>query len=96
MLCKASSTARTIFILLAIFSTGCISSRYSTAAEPEWTNRVLKVGQDREKTNELPITERPYRPLHFYGNTVRRRHYRGTAVPNMQDFARTLSSIGPR
>jgi hypothetical protein len=27
------------------------------------------------------ILDRPYRAGHFYGNTVRRRHHHGTALP---------------
>jgi hypothetical protein len=31
----------------------------------------------REEIKAMPITERPYRAGHFYGNTVRRRMRRG-------------------
>jgi hypothetical protein len=30
----------------------------------------------RQEIRELPILERPSRPGHFYGNTVRRNHVR--------------------
>lgn len=41
--------------------------------------RIIAFGETRQQIQSTPITERPYRPLHVYGNTVRRRHYRGTA-----------------
>lgn len=55
--------------------------------EPEWTGRVIKRGAERAEMDATPILERPNRPLHFYGNTVRRRHYRGSAMPTTRDFA---------
>jgi hypothetical protein len=65
------------------------------AAEPKWTHRVLKIGADREKTNSTDILLRPYRPMHFYGNTIRRLHYRGQARPTASDMFKTIRYIGP-
>jgi hypothetical protein len=56
------------------------------AGEPSWSYGVVRVGEEREAIKSKPITERPYRPFHFYGNTVRRMHYRGTAVPAPRDI----------
>ena len=56
-----------------------------SAQEPGWTGRILKVGPERAAVDALPIEQRPYRPLHFYGNTVRRQYYRGTPVPMPRD-----------
>lgn len=53
--------------------------------EPGWVHGVVRTGQERDAIKSLPITQRPYRPLHFYGNTVRRLHYRGTALPAPRD-----------
>jgi hypothetical protein len=39
--------------------------------------RVVTFGESREQIKSTPVLERPYRPLHVYGNTVRRRHHRG-------------------
>lgn len=58
----------------------------SFGQQPEWTGRVLKVGIDRQYTDSVDILERPYRPFHFYGNTVRRMHYRGFPLPLPVDF----------
>lgn len=38
----------------------------------KWYPYVIARGSDRDRIKELPIEQRPNRPLHFYGNTVRR------------------------
>lgn len=38
----------------------------------KWYPYVIARGSDRDRIKEMPIEQRPYRPLHFYGNTVRR------------------------
>ena len=35
--------------------------------------RVITFGDTREQIKSTPVTDRPNRPLHVYGNTVRRR-----------------------
>lgn len=59
----------------------CLVAMSGEAREPGWDWRVVTFGDQREKIQETPILERDYRPLHFYGNTVRRMHYRGTPLP---------------
>lgn len=61
-----------------------------SAAEPQWTSQVVKRGEDRAKTNSTDILHRPNRPLHFYGNTVRRAYYRGSARPTIRDMQNTV------
>jgi hypothetical protein len=53
--------------------------------EPQWDGRVVLRGEARARKDATPILERPYRPLHFYGNTQRRLHYRDTVIPSRQD-----------
>lgn len=50
------------------------------AASTGFDPRVVTFGETREQIKSTPITQRPNRPLHVYGNTVRRRHQRG-AIP---------------
>ena len=52
----------------------------SAAQEPGWSGVVIARGELREQIRSTPILERPYRPLHFYGNAVRRAHYRGSPL----------------
>jgi hypothetical protein len=58
-----------------------IGAANATAAEPGWSPVVVARGEYRQQIKSTPIEQRPYRPLHVYGNTVRRQHYRGTAMP---------------
>ncbi|MEE2935443.1 MAG: hypothetical protein VYA84_05550 [Planctomycetota bacterium] len=64
-----------------------LNSGHAYSAEPGWSNEVIATGSQREKIRSTPIVKRPYRPLHFYGNTVRRLHYRGTPIPAPRDLA---------
>ena len=57
--------------------------RTSRASEPGWLNQVIAPPELRTRLQATPIEQRPYRPLHFYGNTVRRIHYRGTPLPTV-------------
>jgi hypothetical protein len=49
------------------------------AAGTSFDPRIVTVGEAREQLKAMPITDRPYRPLHVYGNTVRRRNQRNQA-----------------
>lgn len=40
--------------------------------------RPVALNQARAQIRSLPILERPNRPIHIYGNAVRRRHHRAT------------------
>ena len=42
---------------------------------------VIATGDYRRQLESTPILNRPYRPLHVYGNTLRRLHYRGNPLP---------------
>jgi len=61
--------------------------------EPGWIPVVIARGALREQIDATPIEERPYRPLHFYGNTIRRRHYRGTSMPRFGEVLATPARI---
>ncbi|MCA9127516.1 MAG: hypothetical protein KDB22_10540 [Planctomycetales bacterium] len=63
------------------------------AQEPSWTGAVIKRGQDRVQSNATDILDRPYRPLHFYGNTIRRSYYRGVARPTLNDVRTTITQL---
>ena len=45
---------------------------------------IIARGQQQQEIKSTPILERPNRPLHFYGNTVRRQHARGTGTMSGQ------------
>ena len=56
-------------------------SSLAEASQTGWSPVIVARGHYREVIKSTPINHRPNRPLHFYGNTVRRRHYRGPVVP---------------
>jgi len=60
---------------------GLILTNTARAREPGWASQVVKPASERAKLQQTPIINRPYRPLHFYGNTVRRLHYHGRVLP---------------
>jgi len=47
------------------------------AASTGFDPRIIAFGEAREQIKSTPMLDRPYRPLHVYGNTARRRHNRG-------------------
>jgi hypothetical protein len=55
--------------------------------EPGWSGAVLPIDPEAQQIRQQPILERPNRPGHVYGNTVRRIYYRGNPLPLPRDFA---------
>jgi hypothetical protein len=62
-------------LCLALFAASAVAA--TALADPG----VIARGDERARLQNTPIEQRPYRPLHFYGNTVRRRHYRSVSRP---------------
>lgn len=62
------------------------ASDSASAGEPGWSPVVIARGEYRDQIKSMPMEQRPYRPLHFYGNTVRRIHYRGTPTPSVREL----------
>ncbi len=61
---------RTILLVIASFTV--TSAVEVEASSPTgWSPVVIPTGAYRERIKALPIQERPGRPLHVYGNTVR-------------------------
>jgi hypothetical protein len=50
-------------------------------ATPTGSYPIIARGPQREVLRSMPIELRPYRPLHFYGNAVRRNYYGQTMNP---------------
>ena len=53
-----------------------LSSQTCSAREPGRSRQVVASGSYRQQIRSKPIVHRPYRPMHFYGNTVRRIYHR--------------------
>ena len=69
-----------------------LAAAVALAGEPGWESGVIKFGAERQKIQQTDVLHRPYRPLHFYGNTVRRRHYRGRAIPSVRNVSRVRAA----
>lgn len=80
------------FFILAVAVSSSPASR-AEAAEPSWSPVIIATGEYREQIKSMPIEQRPYRPLHFYGNTVRRNHYRGNPAAMPRDLGTTAGQL---
>lgn len=67
---------RTI-VITAVAAAALVPVSPVDAAGTGFDPRIVTFGETRQQIQSTPILERPYRPLHVYGNTVRRRHHRG-------------------
>lgn len=82
-----------VLVVLASMTAGS----QARAGEPGWSPVVIATGDYRRQLESTPILHRPYRPLHFYGNTLRRLHYRGNPLPIprfMSDRVRWINRRG--
>ncbi len=73
-----------------------LGSAPAEGAEPGWRGVVIARGAEREQIESTDILDRPYRPLHFYGNTVRRQYYRGRGTPALRDVTRGTMALVTR
>jgi hypothetical protein len=53
-----------------------LPERAEAAKQAGFDPRIVTFGAEREQIKSTPIEQRPYRPLHVYGNSIRRRHTR--------------------
>jgi hypothetical protein len=67
-------------LILALAGALWISS-LAEASPTGWSPVIIATGEYRHAIKSTPIHHRPNRPLHFYGNTVRRRIYGGPSLP---------------
>jgi hypothetical protein len=74
--------------MLFVALVGWAIPELSQGQEPGWSGQVIAFGATRAEIRSTDILHRPYRPLHFYGNSVRRRYYHGSAVPGAGLFNR--------
>jgi hypothetical protein len=57
---------------------------------------VIATGELRRQISATPIVARPNRPLHVYGNAVRRRHHRGVSAPTGRQVVRASRAVTRR
>lgn len=63
------------------------------AQEPRWQGTVATAPDQQAAVQQLDIRFRPYRPFHFYGNTVRRIYYRGNPLPTPTDIVESSQAL---
>ena len=63
----------TVLLLVGPWSAGAQGAR--------WQMRVMPLRIQSPQQHHQNILNRPNRPGHIYGNTVRNMHYRGTPLP---------------
>jgi hypothetical protein len=68
-------------VVLAALVATTVASAPVEAADTGFDPRIVTFGDSRDEIKSTPITQRPNRPLHVYGNSVRRRHHRSVAAP---------------
>jgi hypothetical protein len=86
-------------VSLAAFTlgTGILFALPNTASadsnKPGWLGVVVARGELKQWIDSTPIVDRPNRPLHFYGNAVRREYYRGTPAPRPGNSAKDGAAL---
>ena len=65
------------------------------AQEPGWSRSIIIVGPESDALNQIDPRLRPYRPFHFYGNSLRRAYYRGNPLPTLDDLGSGLQAVLP-
>ena len=73
--------------LAAILATA-VAPTLADASGSSFDPRIVTLGESRDQIKATPITKRPNRQLHVYGNTVRRRHSRSPASPQASSSRR--------
>jgi len=64
-------------VITAVAAAALVPVSPLDAAGTGFDPRIVTFGESREQIKNTPVLQRPNRPLHVYGNTVRRRHSRG-------------------
>jgi hypothetical protein len=76
------------FILSAVYMFAAPNAARAADNGPGWLGVVVARGELKQEIESTPILDRPNRPFHFYGNTVRREYYRGSARPRASDVVK--------
>ena len=65
----------------------------AASSETGWLGVVVARGDLKQQIESTPILDRPNRPFHFYGNTVRRKYYRGNPLPQPGDVVKGCAAM---
>ncbi|MEY3204668.1 MAG: hypothetical protein RLZZ21_999 [Planctomycetota bacterium] len=67
-------------LFAALVAAAVVPEPVFAAKQTGFDPRIVTFGDAREEIKNTPITQRPNRPLHVYGNSVRRRQARGNST----------------
>ena len=67
-------------LFAALVAAAVVPEPVFAAKQAGFDPRIVTFGDAREEIKNTPITQRPNRPLHVYGNSVRRRQARSSAT----------------
>lgn len=90
---RIGSVSRLRLSLIVFIAFWVSSEKTSFGREPDWQREILARGRQAERIRSQEIIHRPYRPFHFYGNTIRRLHYRGSGRPTANDIRRSFTVL---
>lgn len=65
-----------LFFVLVLMVVSVVGGGVASASETNSSIGVVATSKQREQLRATPIVNRPNRPLHFYGNTVRWLYHR--------------------
>ena len=68
---------RPLLVALVVAIAFGFTSKTQAAPPTGWDSTIILRGQERAVVKSMPIEQRPNRPLHIYGNTIRRLEFRG-------------------
>lgn len=70
-----------VFLVFCVATLATPTNSEAISSQPGWSPVIVATGNYRQQLQATPIEYRPNRPLHIYGNTVRRRHHQGNYLP---------------
>ncbi|MDV6032413.1 MAG: hypothetical protein F9B45_20460 [Phycisphaera sp. RhM] len=88
-------------LLILVFGFASLAVDDGRAASPTgWSPVIIATGEYRDRIKSMPIHQRPGRPLHVYGNTIRLITTSRVAAepvrPLRQIFFGSPTFVGPR
>jgi hypothetical protein len=86
------ASAGTLFINLHMATADSPNGATANSNKPGWLPVIVARGELKQQIESTPIVDRPNRPLHFYGNAVRRKYYRANRLPQTGEGAKNVAA----
>ena len=79
--------------LLVAIAFMVLSAASSAQAARRWERNTFSNTRRRAQIKSMHILNRPNRPGHFYGNTVRRLHFEDRLFPSVRELGEGLRTL---